>query len=74
MCFSPSIRVSTDILPDPLDIIKGFLINDRFLRVLKYCPVIFGYIMALFVLKMLSGLEINSVTKIFPLFQDPCHR
>ena len=74
MCFSPSIRISADILPNPLDIIKGFLINDCFLRILKYCPVIFGHIMAFFVLKMLSGLKINRVAKIFPLFQDPCHR
>ena len=73
MCFSPSIRVSSYIASDPLDVIKGFLIYDRLLCVLEYCPLIFPYIMAFLILEMLSGFEVHCMTKVLPLLQNPCN-
>ena len=68
MCFSPSIWVSSYITSDPLYIIKGLLVYDRLLRVLKHRPLVFPYIMAFLILEMLSGFKVYHMTKVLPFF------
>ena len=65
MRLSPSVRISLDSAPDPLDVIKGLLIDDRFLRVLEYLPLGLVNVMALFILEVLSGLEVDRVSQVF---------
>ena len=56
MRLSPSVRISLNSAPYPLDVIKGLLINDRLLRILENLPLRFINVMALFILKVLSCL------------------
>ena len=71
---APAVGIATNIPSDTLHIIKRLLIYDRLLRILEYDPVILTDIMALFVLEVLGGLEIDRVTEILPLFQNICYR
>lgn len=67
---SPAIRPPGDIRPNFLNKIKGFLINDGFLGILKYLPKISIHIMTMCILEMLPGLEIHGMTEIFPALKD----
>ena len=67
MRLSPSIRISLNSAPYPLDVINGLLINDRLLRILENLPLGFINVMALFILKVLSCLEVYCVTKVLRL-------
>ena len=55
VAFSPSIWIPSHIASDSLHIVKGFLTYDGFLRILKYRPVILGYIMAFLNLTCFRG-------------------
>jgi len=73
MRLSPSVRISLNPAPYPLDVIKGLLINNRLLRILENLPLGFINIMALFILKVLSCLEVYSVTKVLRLCKYACN-
>ena len=65
MDLTPSVRVSADSTADLLDQIECFLIDDRLLRVLEDHPVVLRNIMALFILEMFRGLEIDRMAQVF---------
>ena len=68
---APSVRPSGHIRPEFLDQIEGLLIDDRLLRILKHDPEIFINIVAVGILEMLFGFEIDSMTEVFAPGQDP---
>ena len=71
MCFlSIHLRIFL-IASDPLDVIKGFLIHDRFLCVLEYCSLIFPDIMTFLILEMFSGFKVHRMTKVLSFLQNP---
>ena len=70
MGLAPAVRVTPDICPDTLHIVKGFLVNDGLMGILENRPFAFVNIVALLVLEVLAGLEIDGVAQVFPLFQD----
>ena len=57
--FSEAVRVAPDIPPDSLHVVKGFLVDNRLMGVLKNRPFAFVHIMAFLVLKVLAGLEVD---------------
>lgn len=65
MDLTPSVRISPDITADLLDQIEGELVDDRLLRVLEDHPVILRNIMALLILEVLRGLEVDRMAQIF---------
>ena len=69
-CFAPAVRVASDIPTDFLHKVKGLLVNNGFVRILKNRPFVLRDIMAFLVLEVLSGLEIDSVSQIFTLFKN----
>ena len=64
MSLAPSIRVSPDIVSEPLHIIVGLLVNDGGVGVLDNRPLARLNVMAFLVLKMLAGFEVDRVAKI----------
>ena len=66
--FAPAVRVASDIPTDFLHKVKGLLVNNSFVRILKNRPFVLRDIMAFLVLEVLSGLEIDGVSQIFTLF------
>ena len=64
------VRPTGYTLPDLLNKVKGFLIDDCLLGIFEYLPQIVIHIMAVCILEMLPGLEIDRMPKIFPAFQD----
>ena len=70
---TPSVRIAADIASDLLNQIKGCLIDDRLLCILKDYPVILRHIMTLLVLEMLGRLEIDGMPKILLLSQNCYH-
>ena len=69
-CFAPAVRVASDIPTDFLHKVKGLLVNDRLMGILKNRPFVLRDIMAFLVLEVLSGLEIDGVSQIFTLFKN----
>ena len=67
---APAVRVTPDICPDTLHIVKGFLVDNGLMGVLKNRPLAFVNIVAFLVLEVLAGLEIDGVAQVFPLFQN----
>ena len=59
MGLAPAVRVTPDICPDTLHIVKGFLVNDGLMGILENRPLAFVNIVAFLVLEVLSGLEID---------------
>ena len=55
---APTIGIPFDISSYSLHIIKGFLVDNRLVSILKDEPLIFGYIGAFLVLEMLSCFEV----------------
>lgn len=70
MSLAPSVWIAPDIRPDTLHIIKGFLAYDGLMGILENRPFAFIDIVALLILEMLAGLEVDGVTEIFPFFED----
>ena len=70
MGLAPAVRVTPDICPDTLHIVKGFLVDDGLMGILENRPLAFVNIVAFLVLEVLAGLEIDGVAQVFPLFQD----
>ena len=70
MDLTPSVRISADGTADLLDQIKSLLIDDRLLCVFEDHPVVLRNIMALLVLEMLNGLEIDRMAQILRLSED----
>ena len=68
--FAPAVRVASDIPADFLHKVKGLLVNDRLMGILKNCPFVLRDIMAFLVLEVLSGLEVDGVSQILTLFQN----
>ena len=68
--FAPAVRAASDVSPDFLHKVKGFLVNDGFMGVFKNCPLVLRDIMAFLVLEMLAGLKVAGMSQIFPLFQN----
>lgn len=56
--FAPTIGITPYLSSDALYVVKGFLVYDRRMGVLKDQPLVFIDIMALFILEMLACLEI----------------
>ena len=65
MRFSPTVRITLNARPAFLRIIECLLVNDRLLRIFKDLPVFLCHIMALLILKMLSGLKVYRMSQIF---------
>jgi len=70
MSLAPSIRVSPDIVSEPLHIIVGLLVNDGGVGVLDNRPLARLNVMAFLVLKMLAGFEVDRVAKILRVSED----
>ena len=68
MRLTPAVRVAPHVAPDTLHVVKGRLIDDGFMGVLKNCLFAFIHIVAFLVLEMLAGFEINRMPEVFPLF------
>ena len=73
MRLSPPIGITLNASPALLRIFKGFLVDDRLLRILECLPILLRYIVAFLVLKMLSGLEIDCMSQIFLSCEYGCH-
>ena len=56
---APTVGIPFDISSYSLHIIKGFLVDNRLVRVLKDEPLIFGYISTFLVFEMLSCFEVD---------------
>ena len=56
--FAPTVWITPYLSSDALYVVKGFLVDNRRMGILKDQPLVFIYIMALFVLEMLACLEI----------------
>ena len=54
-----AVRVASGVSPDTLHIVKGFLVDDGLVGVLKNRPLAFIHIVAFLVLEMLAGFEID---------------
>ena len=54
-----AVRVASGVSPDTLHIVKGFLVDNGLMGVLKNRPLTFIYIVAFLVLEVLAGLEID---------------
>ena len=67
---APAVWVASDLAADFLHKVKGLLVNDGFVGILENRPFVLRDIMAFFVLEMLSGLKVNGVSQILPLFQN----
>ena len=67
---APAVRVSLDVPPNTLYVVKGFLADDSVMGVLENRPFALVNIVALFVLEVLAGLKIDGMTQVFPLFQN----
>ena len=65
---APAVRVASDLAADFLHKVKGLLVNDGFVRILKNRPFVLRDIMTFLVLEVLSGLEIDGVSQILTLF------
>ena len=65
MGLAPAVRVTPDICPDTLHIVKGFLVDDGLMGILKNRPLAFVNIVAFLVLEVLAGLEIDSVCLLY---------
>ena len=61
MVFAPTVGIPSDISSYSLHIIKGFLVDNRLVGVLKDEPVIFRYIFTFLVFEMLSGFEVDGM-------------
>ncbi len=72
-CFAPAVRVTSYIPTDFLRKVKGLLVNNGFMGILKDRPFVLRNIMAFLVLKVLSGLEIDGVSLDTHAFQE-CSR
>ena len=59
MGLAPAVRVTPDICPDTLHIVKGFLVDDGLMGILENRPLAFVNIMAFLVLEVLAGLEVD---------------
>ena len=57
--FTPTVGIPFHISSYSLHIIKGFLVDNRLVGVLKDEPLIFGYIFSFLVFEMLSGFEVD---------------
>ena len=68
--FAPAVRVASDIETDALHVVKSFLVNNSLMGILEDRPLAFVHIMTFLVLKVLAGLKVNSVTKVFTLFDN----
>ena len=74
---APAVRVTPDICPDTLHIVKGFLVDDGLMGILKNRPLAFVYIVAFLVLEVFAGLEIDGVARysrffrMFTMVDDP---
>jgi hypothetical protein len=53
------VRVAPDVAPDSLHVVKGFLVDNSVVRVLKNRPFAFINVTAFLVLEMLAGFEID---------------
>ena len=67
---TPAVRVSLCVSPDTLHIVKGVLVNNGLMGVLKNHPIALVYIVALFILKVLAGFEVHCMPQVFPFFED----
>ena len=56
-----SVRVASGISPDALYVVKGFLVNNSLMGILKNRPLVFIDIVTFLVLEMLAGLEIDGM-------------
>lgn len=54
-----AVRVASGVSPDTLHIVKGFLVDNGLMGVLKNRPLTFIYIVAFLVLEVLAGLEMT---------------
>ena len=57
-----AVWVAPEIAPDTSYVVKGFLVDDSIMGILKNCPLVFIDIVTFLILEMLSGLEIDGVT------------
>ena len=71
---APSIGIAFNARPALLSIVKGLLVDNRLLRILKYLPILLSYIVALLVLKMLSCLKVYRMPKILFLGKNVGNR
>ena len=60
-CLALAGRIVLDIPTDSLHIIKGFLVDNGLMDVLKNCPFAFINVMTFLVLEMLAGFEIDGM-------------
>ena len=59
---SPSVRAAFDTAANTLYVIERGLVNNRFVGVLKDCPLAFIDVMTFLVLEVFTGLEVDRVT------------
>ena len=69
-CLAPAVRVASDLAADFLHKVKGLLVDDRLMGILKNRPLVLRDIVAFLILEMLSGLEVDGVSQILTLFQN----
>jgi len=60
-CFAPAVWITPHIAADFLHQIKGLLVDNGFMGILKDRPLVLRNIVAFLVLKVLAGLEIDGV-------------
>ena len=69
-CFAPAVWITPYIAADFLHQIKGLLVDNGFMGILKDRPFVLRNIVAFLVLKVLAGLEIDGVPQILSFFQN----
>ena len=67
---APAIGITAYLASDFLCKVKGLLVNDGFMGILKNRPFVLRHIMAFLILEMLSGLEIDGVSQILTLIKN----
>ena len=68
--FAPAVWITPYIAADFLHQIKGLLVNNGFMGILKDRPLVLRNIVAFLVLKVLAGLKIDGVPQILSFFQN----
>ena len=68
--FAPAVWITPHIAADFLHQIKGLLVDNGFMGILKDRPLVLRNIVAFLVLKVLAGLEIDGVPQILSFFQN----
>ncbi len=65
-----AVCIALGVASDTLYAVKSFLVDDGLMGILKNRPLALVNIVALFILKVLAGLEVDGMPQVFPPFEN----